>query len=109
MNTETAPLTASSPQVCATTASKFALSDGGITMVGQTRFLESRQIGNGKSASVYECGRTWSLHLHDKLIRTWELLRFHSKLEKSSDEVEDVKDDRPIGPAYERSTFWPRV
>jgi hypothetical protein len=32
-----------------------------------------------------------------------------SKLEKSSDEVEDVKDDRPIGPAYERSTFWPRV
>src|SRR5258708_26396270 len=31
-------------------------------------------------------------------IRTWELLRFHSKLEKSSDEVEDVKDDRPIGP-----------
>jgi hypothetical protein len=29
---------------------------------------------------------------------TWELLRFHSKLEKSSDEVEDVKDDRPIGP-----------
>jgi len=52
MNNETAPLTASSPQVCATTASKFALSDGGITMVGQTRFLESRQIGNGKSASV---------------------------------------------------------
>jgi hypothetical protein len=43
-----------------------------------------------------------------KLIR-WELLRFHSKLEKSSDEVEDVKDDRPIGPASERSTFWPRV
>jgi hypothetical protein len=33
---------------------------------------------------------------------TWELLRFHSKLEKSSDEVEDVKDDRPIGPASER-------
>jgi hypothetical protein len=28
-------------------------------------------------------------------IKTWELLRFHSKLEKSSDEVEDVKDDRP--------------
>ena len=53
MNTETAPLTASSPQVCATTTSKFALSDGGITMVGQTRFLESRQIGNGKSA----CGK----------------------------------------------------
>ena len=68
------------------------------------------QISTDKSASVYECGRTWSLHLHDKLIRwTWELLRFHSKLEKSSDEVEDVKDDRPIGPAYERSTFWPRV
>jgi hypothetical protein len=44
-----------------------------------------------------------------RLIRTWELLRFHSKLEKSSDEVEDVKDDRPIGRAYERSTFWPRV
>ena len=41
--------------------------------------------------------------------RTWELLRFHSKLEKSSDEVEDVKDDRPIGPASERSTFWPRI
>jgi hypothetical protein len=40
---------------------------------------------------------------------TWELLRFHSKLEKSSDEVEDVKDDRPIGPASERSTFWPRI
>src|ERR1700675_2319968 len=54
MNTETAPLTASSPQVRATTASKFALSDGGITMVGQTRFLESRQIGNGKSASQLE-------------------------------------------------------
>jgi hypothetical protein len=106
MNTESAPLTASSPQVCATMASKFALSDGDITMVGQTRFLESRQIGN---ARVYECGRTWSLHLHDKLIRTWEWLRFRSKLEKSSDEVEDVKDDRPIGPAYERSTFWPRV
>ena len=35
MKTETASLTASSPQVCATTASKFALSDGGITMVGQ--------------------------------------------------------------------------
>jgi len=35
-------------------------------------------------------------------IRTWELLRFHSKLEKSSDEVEDVKDDRPIGPASKR-------
>jgi hypothetical protein len=32
--------------------------------------------------------------------RTWELLRFHSKLEKSSDEVEDVKDDRPIDPAH---------
>jgi hypothetical protein len=41
--------------------------------------------------------------------QTWELLRFHSKLEKSSDEVEDVKDDRPIGPASERSTFWPRI
>ena len=49
MNTETAPLTVSSPQVCATTASKFALSVDGITMAGQTRFLESRQIGNGKS------------------------------------------------------------
>jgi|SRR5580698_8026645 hypothetical protein len=36
-----------------------------------------------------------------RLIRTWELLRFHSKLEESSDEVEDVKDDRPIGPASE--------
>jgi hypothetical protein len=33
----------------------------------------------------------------------------YSKLEKSSDEVEDVKDDRPIGPASERSTFWPRI
>jgi transposase len=54
MNTETAPLTASSPQVCATTAFKFAPSDGGITMVGQTRFLESRQIGNGKSASGHQ-------------------------------------------------------
>jgi hypothetical protein len=41
--------------------------------------------------------------------QTWELLRFHSKLEKSSDEVEDVKDDRPIGPASERSTFWPGI
>jgi hypothetical protein len=41
--------------------------------------------------------------------RTWELLRFHSKLEKSSDEVEDVKDDRPIDPASKRSAFWPRV
>jgi hypothetical protein len=40
--------------------------------------------------------------------QTWELLRFH-KLEKSSDEVEDVKDDRPIGPASERSTFWPGI
>ena len=44
-----------------------------------------------------------------ELIRTWELLRFHSKLERSSDEVENVKDDRPIGPASERSTFWPRI
>ena len=44
-----------------------------------------------------------------RLIRTWELLRFHSKLEKSSDEVEDVKDDRPIDPASKQSTFWPRV
>src|SRR5580700_1449405 len=51
-----------------------------------------------KSASVYECGRTWLLHLRDKPIRTWELLRFHCKLEKSSDEVEDVKDDRPSAP-----------
>jgi hypothetical protein len=34
---------------------------------------------------------------------------FPSKLEKSSDEVENVKDDRPIGPASERSTFWPRI
>jgi hypothetical protein len=33
-----------------------------------------------------------------QLIRTWELLRFHSTLEKSSDEVEDVKDDRPSTP-----------
>jgi hypothetical protein len=41
--------------------------------------------------------------------QTWELLRFHSKLEKSSDEVEDLKDDRPIGPASERSTFWPGI
>jgi len=41
--------------------------------------------------------------------QTWELLRVHSKLEKSSDEVEDVKDDRPIGPASERSTFWPGI
>jgi hypothetical protein len=52
ISTETAPLAASSPQVCITTASKFALSDGGITMVGQTRFLESRQIDNGTSASI---------------------------------------------------------
>jgi hypothetical protein len=37
------------------------------------------------------------------------LLRFRSKLEKFSDEVEDVKDDRPIDPASKRSTFWPRV
>ena len=37
------------------------------------------------------------------------LLRFHCKLEKSSDEVEDVKDDRPTGSASERSTVWPRV
>jgi hypothetical protein len=40
-----------------------------------------------------------------RLTGTWELLRFHSKLEKSSDEVEDVKDDSPHRPAYERSTF----
>jgi hypothetical protein len=39
---------------------------------------------------------------HTSIMPTWELFRFHSKLEKSSDEVEDVKDDRPIGPAYER-------
>jgi hypothetical protein len=32
-----------------------------------------------------------------------------AKLEKSSDEVEDVKDDRLIGLAYERSTSWLRV
>jgi len=32
-----------------------------------------------------------------------------AKLEKSSDEVENVKVDRPIGPASERSTFWPRI
>jgi hypothetical protein len=51
----------------------------------------------------------FTAHPSTRRIRTWELLRFHSKLEKSSDEVEDVKDDRPIGPAYERSTFWPRV
>ncbi len=37
--------------------------------------------------------------------RTWELLRFHSKLEKSSDEVEDVKDDRPIDPAHKAIDF----
>jgi hypothetical protein len=43
------------------------------------------------------------------LSRTWELLRFRSKLEKCSDEVEDVRDNRPIGPASEWSTFWPRV
>jgi hypothetical protein len=42
-------------------------------------------------------------------IPIWELLRFHSKLEKSSDEVEDVKYDRPIGPASERSNIWPRI
>jgi hypothetical protein len=33
----------------------------------------------------------------------------HSKLEKSSDEIENVKDDRSIGPASARSTFWPRI
>src|SRR5712664_1281563 len=33
----------------------------------------------------------------------------HSKLENSSDEVEDVKADCPIGPGSRRSTFWPRV
>src|ERR1700719_1851979 len=44
-----------------------------------------------------------------RLIRSWELLRFHSTLEKSSDEVEDAKDDRHIGPASERSSFRPRV
>ena len=43
------------------------------------------------------------------MVPTWELLRFDSKLEKSSDEVEDGQDDRPIGPIYERPTFWPRV
>jgi hypothetical protein len=31
-----------------------------------------------------------------RLIRTWELLRSHSTLDKSSDEVEDVTDDRLI-------------
>ena len=41
--------------------------------------------------------------------RTWELLRCRSKLEKSSDWVEDVRVDRPIGPASERSMFRPRV
>jgi hypothetical protein len=38
-----------------------------------------------------------------------EIARFHSKLEKSSDEVENVGDDRSIGPASERPTFWPRI
>ena len=28
-----------------------------------------------------------------RLIRTWEMLRLNSRLEKSSDEVEDVEDD----------------
>ncbi|MGA7960371.1 MAG: hypothetical protein WCA33_01620, partial [Candidatus Acidiferrales bacterium] len=28
-----------------------------------------------------------------ELIRTWEMLRLNSRLEKSSDEVEDVEDD----------------
>jgi hypothetical protein len=41
--------------------------------------------------------------------QAWELFCFHSKLEKTSDEVEDAKDDRPIDPASKRSTFWPRV
>jgi hypothetical protein len=51
-----------------------------------------------------------SRYLYDlDLIRTWELLRLHSKLEKSSDEVENVTDDRPVGPASERSTFLPRI
>jgi hypothetical protein len=40
---------------------------------------------------------------------TWELLRFHSKLEKSSDEVEDVKDDRPIDPASKRDLLASRL
>jgi hypothetical protein len=58
---------------------------------------------------VCRSGTSDASQTQSKLIRTWELLRFHSKLEKSSDEVEDVKDDRPIGPASERSTFWPRI
>jgi hypothetical protein len=45
------------------------------------------------------CGVTVKLLGDECQIRTLELLRFHSKLEKSSDEVEDVNDDRPIGPA----------
>jgi hypothetical protein len=48
----------------------------------------------------------WTL---TRLIKTWELLHFQSKLEKSSYEVENVGDDRPIDPASERSTFRPRI
>ena len=39
-----------------------------------------------------------------ELIRTWETLRFHSRLEKCSDEVEDVEDDYLIAPASKLST-----
>src|ERR1700726_1674030 len=47
---------------------------------------------SGQGRSVF------SLTSFMELIGTWEVLRFHSRLEKSSDEVEDVKDDRPIDP-----------
>jgi len=61
------------------------------------------------SASVFVADRLRQRRKQECVLRTWELLRFHCKLEKFSDEVEDVKDDRPVGLAYERSTFWPRV
>src|SRR3984957_13095363 len=41
-------------------------------------------------------------------IRTWELLRFHSTLDKSSDEVEDVTDDRHIQQPC-RQTGYPNM
>src|SRR5580704_11724219 len=62
--------------------------------VGQNR---SRSITWAEKQEKFQPKET-CFFLHSpfiELIRTWELLRFHSKLEKSSDEVEDVKNDRP--------------
>ena len=56
-------------------------------------FVEAREKRRG---GIDEAGGISRLAFRP--IRSWELLRFDSKLEKSSDEVEDVKDDRPIDP-----------